>query len=343
VSPGRARYETDESYVNFFHRMSAQVASLPGVESVALINNAPFTVWNTSNYFTPEGWVPAEAEQPDAEYRTVSRSYFGTMGIRLRKGRLFDRTDRSDSPGVVIVNRALAERYWPGGAPVGRRLTLEDPASGKWLTVIGVVDNVRGSGVRSDPKPMIYRLFEQAPQRFMTVVLQTRGEIDGLPSSVRQAVWQIDKDLPVASFQSMEANLSEALAGERSRTALLGLFALTAMALTGFGVYTLLTHTVNKRLREFGVRLAVGASRRDILAVAMSRGLKVILVGIAVGLFLAVSLARGLKATLYEVQPFDPGVFLTGILLQTVVALLAIYLPSRRAAQVDPASVLRTL
>lgn len=343
VSPGRTRYETNESYVNFFHRMTARVASVPGVESVALVNNAPFTIWNTSNYFTPEGWVPAGTEKPDAEYRTVSRSYFETMGIRLREGRLFDRTDRADSPGVVIVNRALAEHYWPGGSPVGRRLTLEDPASGKWLTVIGVVDDVRGSGVRTDPKPMIYRLFEQAPQRFMTVVLRTRGEIDGLPGTVRQAVWEIDKDLPVASFQSMEKNLSEALAGERSRTSLLGLFALTAMALTGFGVYTLLTHAVNKRLREFGVRLAVGASRRDILAVAMSRGLKVTLAGIVLGLFLAVSLAVGLRATLFEVRPFDPGVFLTGILLQTVVALLAIYLPSRRAAQVDPASVLRTL
>ncbi|HEX4959680.1 MAG TPA: ABC transporter permease [Thermoanaerobaculia bacterium] len=343
LSLRKSKYANPASLTAFLGELEARVKALPGVASATLISNAPFTTWNTANYFRPEGWsAPAPTPPPDAEYRVVSADFCQGMGLKLLQGRPFSRVDREGAPGVVIVNRALAERYWPGGRAVGERLTLDDPTQGHWLLVVGVVANVLGSGLGKEPKPTIYRPYAQAPQSFMSLMVRaTQGEPEALAPSLRKTIAQADPDIAVANVQSVAGAIRDSLANERGRALVLALLALTATLLMAAGLYGVLSTAVSQRTREFGIRMAIGASEWKILGLALWRAGRVVILGIGIGIFLAFVATRLVRSLLYQVSPADPKILIICIFVELGVALVATLVPARRAAHIDPISALR--
>jgi putative ABC transport system permease protein len=342
LSPRQSKFSTPESLAAYLGELESRIAAVPGVESAALVSNAPFSPWNTSNYFTPENWSPRrDSQPPDAEYRVVSAGFFQGLGIRILQGRPFTPADRQGAAGVVVVNQALARRYWPGEDAVGKRLTLDDPAQGHWLTVVGVAANVLGSGLAKDPRPTIYRPYTQAPQTFMAAMVRARRDPLALAPSLRRAISQVDAETAVANVQPLEMTIRNSMANERGRALILILFSLAATLLTAVGLYGVLSTAVSQRTQEFGIRMAIGAPASKILELAFWRGGQVVLLGIGIGLFLSFGVARLVRSLLFRVSPEDPKIFALAVGLEIAVALVATFIPARRAARIDPSLALR--
>jgi predicted permease len=277
----------------------------------------------------------------------VSRDYFATVGAQLRDGRFFDASDRkSDSP-VAIINEPLANREFPGRSPLGRRLKFGDlDGSGYWYTVVGVVKPIRESGVLEDVKPAIYRVFEQCDQveeRLRAgIVVRTAVDPASIISSVRQAIWSIDRNQPVARIQTMEEIVNRQLSTSSQSTALLGAIALLALLLASLGIYGVLSYAVTQRTSEIGVRMALGAKSSEILLAFAKRGLVLTLTGLVIGLLLAAIAAKSMTSLLYGFRPdYASTVTLVSLILLAVAA-LACFVPARRASQIDPAVALRS-
>jgi predicted permease len=271
----------------------------------------------------------------------VSRDYFATAGAQLREGRFFDASDRkSDSP-VAIINEPLANREFPGRSPLGQRLKFgELNDEGYWYTVVGVVRQIRESGVLEDARPAIYRVFEQCDQvnerLSVGIVVRTAVEPASIISSVRQAIWSIDRNQPVARIRTMEEIVDGQLATSSQSTALLGAFALLALLLASLGLYGVLSYAVTQRTNEIGVRMALGATSSEILLSFGKRGLALTLAGLAIGLVLAAVAARLLTTLLYGFQPdYLPTAAVASVILLAVAA-LACFVPARRASRIDP-------
>ena len=336
------RYATDEQRAAFFQRLTTQLSSLPGVKSASAVNHIPLggDVWTYG--FTVEG-RPAtpDAERQSAVYRVVRPDYFRTMGAALLKGHDFTERDDASAPGVVIVNEALARRQWPGEEPLGKRITVNGE-SGKPREVVGVVKDLKQGDWASEPQPEMYLPHLQAASpRSMTLVLRATSDASELGPEVRREVWAIDGDLPVSQITGMEDVVSESVGQQRFNTLLIGLFAATALILAAVGVYGVMSHAVVQRTHEIGVRLALGARGRDVLGMIIRQGLGLTLAGLAVGLTGALALMRVMKSLLYEVSATDPLVFGGVAVALTLSALLACYIPARRATKVDPMVALR--
>jgi putative ABC transport system permease protein len=336
------RYSTDEQRAAFFKLLTERVSSLPGVKSASVINHLPLggDVWTYG--FTVEGRpAPTDAERPSAVYRVARPDYFRTMGAALLKGRDFTERDDASSPGVVIVNEALARRQWPGEEPLGKRITVNGE-SGKPREVVGVVRDLKQGEWASEPKPEMYLPHSQAaPPRSMTLVVRASSDTSEVAREVRREVWAIDKDLPVSQVASMEDVVAESVAQQRFNTLLIGVFAAAALMLAAVGVYGVMSHTVTQRTHEIGVRMALGARGRDVLGMIIRQGLVLTLIGLAVGLAGAFALTRVMDSLLYEVSATDPLVFGGVAAALTLSALLACYVPARRATKVDPMEALR--
>ena len=335
------RYATDEQRAAFFGRLTTQLSSLPGVQSASAINHIPLggDVWTYG--FTVEG-RPAtpDAERPSAVYRVVRPDYFRTMGAALLKGRDFTERDDANAPGVVIVNEAFARRQWRGEEPLGKRITVNGEA--KTREVVGVVRDLKQGEWASEPQPEMYLPHPQAASpRSMTLVIRASSDATELGPEVRREVWAIDSDLPVSRVAGMEDVVSESVGQQRFNTLLIGLFAATALILAAVGVYGVMSHAVAQRTHEIGVRVALGARGRDVLGMIIRQGLGLTLAGLAVGLAGALALMRVMKSLLYEVSATDPLVFGGVAAALTLSALLACYIPARRATKVDPMVALR--
>jgi putative ABC transport system permease protein len=337
------RYATDEQRVAFFQRLTTQLSSLPGVRSASAINHLPLggDVWTLG--FTVEG-RPAtqdDAERPSAVYRVVLPDYFRTMGVTLLKGRDFTERDDAISPGVVIVNEALVRRQWPGEEVLGKRITVNGEGS-KPREVVGVVKDLKQGEWASEPKPEMYLpYFQAASPRSLTLVIRASSGASEIGPEVRREVWAIDSDLPVSKVTGMEDVVSESVGQQRFNTLLIGLFAATALILASVGVYGVMSHAVTQRTHEIGVRLALGARERDVLGMIIRQGLGLTLTGLAAGVIGALALMRVMKSLLYEVSATDPLVFGGVAAALTLSALLACYVPARRATKVDPMVALR--
>jgi predicted permease len=336
------RYATDEQRAAFFQRLTTQLGSLPGVKSASTINHLPLggDVWTYG--FTVEGRpAPPEAERPSAVYRVVRPDYFRTMGAALLKGRDFAERDDASAPGVVIVNEALARRQWPGEEALGKRINVNGE-SARPREVVGIVRDVKQGEWASEPQPEMYLPHLQAASpRSMTLVLRASSDVSVLGPEVRREVWALDSDLPVSQVTSMEEVVSESVGQQRFNTLLIGLFAATALILAAVGVYGVMSHAVAQRTHEIGVRLALGARGRDVLGMIIRQGLALTLAGLAVGLAGALALMRVMNSLLYEVSVTDPLVFGGVAAALTLAALLACYVPARRATKVDPMVALR--
>jgi putative ABC transport system permease protein len=337
----------------FFRRLQARLQTIPGVRAAA--NIFPLPLNDDREFddlgvtldarFAIEGQPVAQNERPHYDPRTAQHGYFRAMGIRLLDGRDFDVRDDAAAPPVAIINDAMARRHFAGRTPIGQRIRLTSlvtPNEPPMRRIVGVAADVRHRGVRAEPRPEIYVPFAQAPFQEMFVVVKTDGDPTALTRAVRAAVSELDPAQPIFNVTPMTQRLSHSVAGPRFNLLLLAIFAGLALLLAAVGLYGVLSYAVAARTHELGIRLALGAQSRDVLRLVFGQGLKLISIGLPIGLAGAFALTRLLGALVYGVSPRDPLTFLAAALLLATVAMIACYLPARRATKVDPMIALRS-
>ncbi len=343
VSLPSGTYTDNAKITEFWTRLDERLTSLPGVQSAALVSGlAPMRRPNM-NDTDIEGFVMTKDGpiQNVDFYQAVSKDYFAAMGIRLMDGRLFDDRDGKDAPQVVIINQAMAKTFWPNQNPVGRRVR-----PGKdWCTVIGIVDDVKNAGLDRPAGTELYLPYRQPAgegNTDMFVVMRAQaGDPRSLAGEVRQQMNDIDPSLPLADVRLMEDVLSRAQARPRFLTLLLTLFSAVALAIATVGIYGVVSYSVARRTKEFGLRMVLGAQTGDVLGLVMKQGAGMIAIGVAIGLLLAVFLTRLMASLLFAVPPTDPATFASVTAVLFGVALAACYIPARRATKVDPIQTLR--
>jgi putative ABC transport system permease protein len=342
----RNKYPDDERVASSFAQLLERAAAAPGVVSAGAISELPIAGANTNDYFTIEGRPPVAKEaRPITEYRVVTPRYFEAMGIPLLAGRDVAETDTKQSPNVAVINEIFAQRHFAGENPLGQRISLQgqerDP-----LLIVGVVGNVRSFSLDEPPTPEAYVPFLQDPlsktyQRAMTIVARTKGDPGAVAGSLRAALTSLDKSLPVYALKPMTEYLRDSLARHRFNLILLSVFGGVALALAAVGVYGVISYGVAQRTHEIGIRLALGAGRRDVLMLILTQGLKLVSLGVVNGLVAAFALARWMETLLFGVRPTDPLTFAGIALLLIFIAMLACWIPARRATKVDPITALR--
>ncbi len=327
----------------FYEQAWQGIQALPGVKSVGAIDNLPLSGIHGGGPFTIEGHpTESDADAPSAYRCVVSVNYIRTMGIPLLHGREFTERDREGTPTVLMINETAAHRYWPGQNPVGSRLSFTTGRTQPtWLEIVGVVKDVLHDGLESPAKPTIYLPFLQSAQAFMVTVVRTDIDPAGLSSAVRGAIAAVDKDQPVLMTRTMADIYLDSVAQRRFNTALLVAFGTLALLLAVVGVYGLMAFAVARRTHEMGVRIALGAERWDVVKLVLGQGLRLAFFGIAFGLAIAFFLTRFLSKLLFNVPQTDPATFILVPLCLGGIALLASYIPARRAIRVDPVVALR--
>ncbi len=271
--------------------------------------------------------------------------YFQVMRIPLRAGRDFTALDREGQPLVAIVNEQMVREFFPRENPLGARIHwARDEGPPHWMTIIGVVGDVKHSGLNQPTDPAVYTPFSQNDERWrrwMTLAIRTRGATSGLVEEVKNQVWSLDSQIPVSDVHTMDELMAVSLAQQRFNMLLLGLFAALALILAAVGIYGAMAYVVSQRTHEIGIRTALGAQRRDVLRLVMGDGAKIALFGIAIGIVGALALTRLMAGLLFDVKPTDPATFAAVAILLALVALAACYLPALRATRVDPMVALR--
>jgi putative ABC transport system permease protein len=337
-------YSTNEHRSALHRQLVERIGALPEVESAAVISNLPlegdYDLWS----FVIEGRPAEDTANANTMIRRISPGYFGTMRIPLLKGRALTSFDRAEGDNVMILSRAMASKFWPSGDPIGETIRFGGPdvlRSIVWR-IVGVVEDVPSSGLDVAPRPTVYVPYDQFPFSIsiMSIAVRTSTDPAQLERNVRATVAAADKNLPIFNVRTMEEMRVESVARRRFGTLLIGLFAAVAMVLAVVGIYGTISYVVGQRTREIGIRMAVGAQRRDILEMVVRHGLALTGVGIAVGLAGAFALTRYLSSLLFGLSHRDTTTFVAVSVLLIVVAVLAAYVPARRAAKTDPIAAL---
>ena len=340
VSLPDASYGDEQRRALFHARLLEQLRSLPGVESASAVSSVPIAGNDEIYAFFVTDNPPTSPETvPSAQFYAVSPDYFRTMGIPVRVGRPFTEADKAGAQGVIILNETMAKRYFPGD-PIGQTVRLGNPDAPP-VTVVGVVGDVDHDGVGSLATAQMYEPVSQQPHSAMSFALRSNVDAAALTASVRREVMALDPNLPVFDVNTMTSIVSSAIAPQRSTAILLVVFAMLAMTLAVIGIYGVISYSVSQRTREIGVRMALGAARGDILRLIVGHGLRLTVLGLALGLIAAFGLTRLLTRMLFDVDPLDPLTFVAIPVLLAIVALAASYLPARRAARVGPMDALR--
>ncbi|HET8783521.1 MAG TPA: ABC transporter permease [Pyrinomonadaceae bacterium] len=338
------KYEEFERRSAFYTDLIHRVESLPGVKSAAVTTNLPLYRQGNSIDISIEGQPPpAPGKENIVVTRIISPKYFETMTIPLLSGRAFNDQDTATTPRVAVISESMARRYWPGEDPIGKRIgagRIQRPED--WTQVVGVVKDVRQFELTADSKPQMYLPYRQRGF-FPSEDLVVKTDVDpaSLASTVRNAVWEIDKDQPVSNIRTMEEILLESIARQRFSMLLLAIFAAVALILAAVGIYGVMSYSVAQRTHEIGIRMALGAQTGAVLKLAVSYGLKLVVVGIVIGLIAAFALTRVMSTLLFGVTATDPTTFALISLLLIGVAAVASYIPARRATKVDPIIALR--
>lgn len=347
VSLPSGTYNDNPKIAAFWDRLDERITHLPGIKSAAIVYGLPPLRPPNMNDTDIEGFVKREGgpiENVDF-YQSVSKNYFATMGIRLMDGRLFDDRDAFGANPVVIVNHTMANTFWPGQEAVGRRLR---PGMGKdtpWFTVVGVVDDVKNAGLDRPAGTELYIPYKQAQPLgvgdMYVVMKSASGNPSNLPGEVREQLNELDASLPLADVRLMDDVLERAQSRPRFLTLLLSLFSITALAIATVGIYGVVSYSVARRTKEFGLRMVLGAQTGDVLGLVMKQGAAMIGIGLVAGLVFAFLLTRLMASLLFAIAPTDALTFASVTAILAVVALLACYIPARRATEVDPIQTLR--
>jgi putative ABC transport system permease protein len=340
-----ARYREDAKITAFYDELASRLASLPGVQAVGLGTSVLLPALPNSATLSVEGRPPIDRSVPNlpVPYDSVTPAYFRALGIPLVRGRPFTDADRAGVLPVVIVNDAFVRRFFPNEDPLGKRVTFGNPTDTQpqWLTIVGVVGSTRRGGVDRAPWAELYYPIQQAPDRRMYALIRTSGDPTAITGAAQAQVWSIDSDQPISSVRTVEAVLARSQANRRFTTLLLGLFAVVALALAAIGIYGVMAYSMAQRTQEIGIRVALGAARRDVLRMVVSEGLKIAVVGLTLGLAGAFALTRFMGGLLFGVGAHDPLTFVALAFALLVVAALASFIPARRAMHVDPVVALR--
>jgi putative ABC transport system permease protein len=336
----RNKYAQPAEQVAFHQRVVERLASVPGVQRAAIAGSVPQSGNGASvGFWRAEDTAPAREAMPRAQFNVVSGGFFDTMGIPLLDGRSCAPTDHADTSLVVIVNRLLAERFWPGESALGKRLRVPDVPDE--IAVVGVVGDTRPYLLSEPVRPQIYACLSQRPGIFATVALKTAGEPLALTRAVQQAIWSVDPDQPMWKIRTAESMISASVQRDRFVMLLMTCAAGLALLLAALGTYSVLSYTVQRRTREVGVRMALGATRGSIVRLVLGRTVLLTAVGVALGVLGALALGQIVAAQLYEVSPRDPFTLSATALILASVALVAAWIPTRRATSVDPLITLR--
>src|SRR6266496_2139726 len=339
VDLSELKYPDGERRSLFFEEVLRRIRVLPGVQSAAVAGNLPFTYNGDSATIAVEGIPDPPPDQwLDVIYRAIGPGYFSTMGIPIARGRDFTDQDKGDSKKVVVISEKTAQHYWPGQDPIGKRLKPGATNSDvPWREVIGVVKDVRQNDFIAQPKMQMYFSYRQMKDLAANaLVVRTSVEPMSLATSVRNAVLAVDKDQPVADIDTMDHIVSQAIARQRFSMLLLGIFAALALVLAAVGIYGVMSYSVAQRTHEIGIRIALGAQRGDVVGMTMKQGLKLVGVGLLIGLASAFVLTRVMASLLFGISPTDPATFASICVVLLGVAALASYIPALRATKVDP-------
>jgi predicted permease len=323
------------------HQLLENIRSVPGVRSVGLVNALPITGGPDTDFVIAGRPVPPANNEPSADIRTVDSGYFRTMGIPLLAGREFTESDNAGARRVMVINQTMAREYWPHEDPIGQRVTMKDWGAPLTGEIVGIVGDVKTNGLDAVVGPMIYWQYSQFPQLFNTIVVRSEDDPLRLLPSAQGAIWSIDKNQPISKAETLDHLLAESLARRRLYMVLLGIFSIAALLLAAVGIYSMVSYSVSQRTHEMGIRLAIGAERKDVLFLVLGQGAKVALLGVAVGIAAALALTRLMSNLLFGVSATDPLTFAGVAMLLTLVALFASYIPARRAMRVDPLVALR--
>jgi putative ABC transport system permease protein len=338
------RYRTPETQIDYFRQVVDRLRRLPGVQHTAAIINPPLSESSWGRGYVVENRPPPLAGSlPVANYRVATPGYFATMGIPLVAGRDFTEADTADRARVVIIDATLARTFFPNEDPLGRRLKfglVDSPEP--WCEIVGVVGDVKHHGLDQPVRPGLYVPYQQAPHRFMSVVLRTAGPDPlAVVSAVRHELGQIDGEVVVADVRSMADTIARTYWHKRFFSQVLTIFSLIALALAAVGVGAVVGYTVAQRTHEIGVRLALGAQRGQVVRLVVLRAMAPVGLGLVAGLVASGALMRVMVGQLYGVNPLDPGTFLGSAVVLGIMGLVACYLPAHQATRVDPMAALR--
>jgi predicted permease len=333
----------------FYREAIERVRAVPGVVSAGMTNHLPLAgdIWGYP--FWIEGQPsPPPGEEPDAAYRLALPGYLATMGMQIERGREIEDTDTATTQPVAVINEYMAKRYWPNEDSVGKHFAMDNPAKAgaekvKWITVVGVVKNAVRSDWADPPSEEVFLPYSQnhGVGAYLTLVVRTSGDPAGLAPSIENAIWSVDRDVTISEVQAMEAVVTRANSQARFSAALLAAFAIVALLMSAVGIYGVMAYAVARRRQEIGVRMALGASRGDVLSGVLRQGMAMALAGAVIGVAGGLILSRLMGTLLYGVKPSDPLTFAGAAALLTIVALTACYVPARHATRVDPMTALR--
>jgi putative ABC transport system permease protein len=344
-----SKYPDSQKQITFFEQALERIRTLPGVVATGAIQDLPLKqssageVNSMKMNFNIEGASPKQSgEALETAFRIITPDYFHTMTIPLIKGREFTPQDNVNTLPVILINQTMAERFWANDDPIGKRIRLGEPNS-PFYSIIGVVADVKHMGLEAEEGLVIYQPLAQKPEwlRWMTIVTRTNAEPLNLVAAIQGAIHQVDKNQPIYDIATMEQVLSKSVARPRFSTLLMSLFAFLAIALAAIGIFGVISYTVTERTQEIGIRLALGAQRRDVSKLVVGHGMRPVLIGLVLGLIASGLLTHLMKTLLFNISPTDPFTFFSVALIVMLVALVACYIPARRATRVDPMVALR--
>src|SRR6185369_14511361 len=345
ISLSGREYNDPQARTNFVRQFEDKLLALGGVESVGGVSHLPLDDYpNWYSPYVPEGMTEDEQQNVLADYRSATPGYFEAMGARLVAGRWFNNSDSATGASVVIVDDKLARETWPGQSAIGKKMQAENSDNGfkmKPVEVVGVVEHLRHHSMSQQLRGQIYLPYAQSTREHLSYAVRTKGDTLALAGSIRQELRGLSKDMALSKVRPLEFYVDKDLASANFIAVLSGLFGLVALVLAAIGIYGVISYSVNQRTHEIGIRVALGARRGEVLAMVVRQGMKLAIAGVAIGLIGALAVTRMISSLLYGVSATDPITFAAIALLLTGVALLACYLPARRATKIDPMAALR--
>ena len=345
IAPSTKKYPDPGSRATFYTTVLDHLRNLSGVKSVGLLMNLPLSGSSMNRGFRVEGRPEPKAdENVSMDYQVVSPGIFSALEVPIIRGRGFTDADSENSERVIVINQTMARRYWPNEDPLGKRMAIgESSKATSWRTIVGIVGDVRHASLSEAPVPCAFTVYRQDLESWprMAFVIKASTDASSLTSAVRKELISVDPAQPVYAVEPLEKLLNTSLAQRRFIMLLIGSLSFIALALAMVGVYGVVSFSVSERTHELGIRMALGAKARDVLAMVLVQGMRVALLGIAIGLLAAGALTRLLSSLLFEVSATDPGAFSIVAILLGVTAAFACYIPARRATRVDPLQALR--